>query len=136
MLNAKSSPSVVNFSGAPGTLVSADGHDSNGDTGDNEKLGAPNWVAIPSDPQPRDQACTAIIGNALFVAGGVDNGNEQDSTETYKVLTNAWSPKATIPNWVTYGAGATVKGLFYCFGGGSSNTYEGSYYSYTQVYHP
>jgi N-acetylneuraminic acid mutarotase len=121
------------------TVISADGYNPNtGDTGDNEAydITTNSWRALTFDPQPRDEACTASIGGQLYVAGGVHNGVERDSTEEFKLSSNSWTTKATMPNWVTYAAGTTQKGLFYCFGGGSSNTFQGSYFTYVQIYQP
>jgi uncharacterized repeat protein (TIGR03803 family) len=136
MLDTKSEPSV----GVIGsTIVSADGYNpANGDTGDNEAydVATNSWSALTPDPQPRDEACSAAIGGNLYVSGGVDSGNENNSTEAYTLSSNKWTTLTTMPQWVSYGAGATEGGQLYCFGGGSSNTFGGSYYTNVQIYQP
>jgi uncharacterized repeat protein (TIGR03803 family) len=136
MLDTKSEPAV----GVIGTtIISADGYNpSTGDTGDNEAYSVTNnaWTALTSDPQPRDEACSAAIGGNLYVSGGVNDGNENNSAEAFTLSSNKWTSLTTMPQWVTYGAGATEGGLLYCFGGGNNNQFGGQFYTNVQIYQP
>jgi large repetitive protein len=142
MLLGKSEPSAGVFESKTGgfTIAVADGYNPTvGDTGDNESYSVSDnsWSALKDDPQPRDEACSAAIGGELFVAGGVDDGSSPLSlTEAYNVTTNVWESKASIPRPVTYAAGGAYKNLMYCFGGGSSNVFTGTYYNNVQIFKP
>ncbi|MEJ0045851.1 MAG: hypothetical protein WDN04_06815 [Rhodospirillales bacterium] len=123
-----------------GTIVAADGYTAGGDTGDNESLtiGGANWVALASDPTPRNGACTGAIGGNLYVADGDNNANAPISVvESYNLKKNKWSALPAMPHTVTDMSFVVYNKQLYCIGGGSSATpFQGSAFTYVQVYTP
>jgi len=121
-------------------IVAADGYASNGDHGDNEAYdittNAP-WTSLASDPNPRNGACSGVIGSNLYVAGGLPNGVPPATgvTEYYNPSKNIWSkPLSPMPTAAAVANGSVVySGKLYCFAG-TGQTYEPV--QYVQIYQP
>jgi N-acetylneuraminic acid mutarotase len=111
LLVGKSQPSV----GLVGTtIVAADGFTASGNTGDNEGYDATtnSWTALPSDPRPRNGACTGAIGTKLYVGDG-----NTKSSESFNLSKNKWHGLAHMPQPATFAGGAVYGGQLFCFGG-------------------
>ena len=122
------------------TIVAADGYTASGDTGNNEGYDASHnsWSSLMTDPNPRNEACTAGKGARLLVLGGSLGGlNSTSISGSYNITKNAWRTLASMPHAATAPGSALNNGLLYCFGG-SDNTlpFQGTVFNYVQIYHP
>jgi hypothetical protein len=129
--------------GALGTrIVAADGRTGMGDPGDTESysLATASWSTLTPDPTGRDNSCAGAIGaTQLYVAGGRVPGGvgtpALDLNESFKIVNNAWTMLASMPQR-TQGPGSTVySGRLYCFGGQASQGSQVAL-SNVQIYQP
>jgi N-acetylneuraminic acid mutarotase len=88
--------------------------------------GLDTWNAVPSLPQPRWAHCACVVGDAMYVLGGVEEDEECDEPTVSSVLkfdsrTQIWSEVAPMPA-ERDNAGACVLGNdIYIFGGNADN---------------
>ena len=79
---------------------------------------ADRWRAMPSMPTARGAASGAVIGDALFVAGGMGAGGEVlDVVERFDFRTRRWERVADMPSAREHAAGAVAGGRMYVLGG-------------------
>jgi uncharacterized repeat protein (TIGR03803 family) len=121
------------------TIVAADGYTTSGDTGDNEgyNVSTSTWSALTADPSPRNASCSGALLGLLYVAGGLNNGTPQTTTninESFNTTSNKWTSQAALPTAALWQASAVANGLLYCFGGQPSN--QGAVINNVQIYQP
>jgi N-acetylneuraminic acid mutarotase len=121
------------------TIVAADGF-SGSDTGDTEAydLVTNTWSSLKSDPNPRNGACSGVIGSLLYVSDGNASGNNPIAVmESFNLKKNVWKSLAAMPNTVTDAGSAVYKSKLYCFGGGNNAVPPNdTVYNYVQIYQP
>jgi N-acetylneuraminic acid mutarotase len=76
------------------------------------------WRDMPSMPTARGAASAGVIGDVLYVAGGVgENGRVLNTLEAFDFTTGTWERKADMPTAREHAAYAAAAGRFYVFGG-------------------
>ena len=60
---------------------------------------------------------SALIGDKMYVAGGIVSGATVDNTFEYDITNNAWTEKAAMPSGRNHAAGIGYNDKFYLFGG-------------------
>jgi len=123
------------------TIVAADGDTTSGDTGDNEgyDVSTNTWSPLTSDPAPRNASCYGPLSGLLYVAGGSNSGEVQQSVnESFSLNGNRWDTSlAAMPQATIAPGSAVTGGLLYCIGGSSSGQIgQGTLYNNVQIYQP
>lgn len=75
------------------------------------------WTQLASMPTARSENTAAVVGQAIYVAGGF--GGEQ-SLESYDTTTNTWKLRADLPAPRHHLMSSAFEGKVYIFGGASS----------------
>jgi Kelch motif len=77
-----------------------------------------SWSELPPMPTPRGAAAGAVIGDTLYVAGGMTrNGRLSNAFEAFDFRTERWRRLAPIPTPREHMIGAAVDGAVYVAGG-------------------
>jgi hypothetical protein len=77
-----------------------------------------SWSELPPMPTPRGAAAGAVIGDTLYVAGGMTrNGRLSSALEAFDLRTERWRRLADIPTPREHMIGAAVGGDLYVAGG-------------------
>jgi uncharacterized protein (TIGR03437 family) len=80
---------------------------------------SPNsWTMGASMPTPRNVAFTGVIGQKIYVVGGVNASGFLNVNEVYDTTSNSWTTAAPMPTARGSGAGAVVNNILYTIGGG------------------
>jgi len=141
MLVAKSDLAVTRMKTQ---IVATDGLTEAGETGDNEAFAEP-WQPLAADPMARSAVCSGAVKGELYLAGGWNGESSLNLTEAFDLKTNEWTTLASMPQPVAAAVSVmyetVVDGVknytLYCFGGGDTTTpFQGSSYSYVQIYQP
>jgi N-acetylneuraminic acid mutarotase len=78
------------------------------------------WSELPPMPTARGAAASAVIGDTLYVAGGMAQGGRlSGALEAFDFRTERWRRLADIPTPREHMIGAAVDGVFYVAGGRS-----------------
>jgi N-acetylneuraminic acid mutarotase len=81
------------------------------------------WSELPSMPTPRGAAASAVIGDTLYVAGGMTrNGRLSNVLEAFDFRTEEWRRLADMPTPREHMIGAAVEGSFFVAGGRTLTT--------------
>jgi N-acetylneuraminic acid mutarotase len=76
------------------------------------------WSTRAPMPTPRGAAATGVIGDTVYVAGGMGlNGRILHELEALDLRTGKWRRRASMPTAREHLAGAALDGRFYAFGG-------------------
>lgn len=76
------------------------------------------WSRLPSAPTARGAAAGAVIGDTLYVAGGMtSNGRLTPALEAFDLREEKWTTLADMPTEREHMVGAAVDGAFYVAGG-------------------
>jgi N-acetylneuraminic acid mutarotase len=77
-----------------------------------------SWNDLPPMPTPRGAAASAVIGDTLYVAGGMThNGRLSNALEAFDFRTERWRRLADMPTPREHTIGAAVDGSMYVAGG-------------------
>jgi len=79
--------------------------------------GRDRWVRLPSLPTPRGAVAAAVVGDRLYVAGGMAAGIALSVVEAYDFGTGRWQRVANLPAAREHIAGVSLGGRFYVVGG-------------------
>ena len=99
-----------------------------------------SWTTLTPMPTPRAAAAAAVIGSAIFVAGGRDvgggpcSGNPLDVVERYDIATDTWTTVAPLPMPISDAAAVATGGKLYIIGGCNGDTF--TFFNTVLVYNP
>lgn len=79
--------------------------------------GRDRWVRLPPLPTPRGAVAAAVVGDRLYVAGGMSAGVALRVVEAYDFATGRWQRVADLPAAREHIAGVSLGGRFYVVGG-------------------
>lgn len=79
--------------------------------------GTDRWVRLPPLPTPRGAVATAVVGDRLYVAGGMAAGTALTTVEAYDFGDRRWHRVADMPGPREHIAGTSLDGRFYVIGG-------------------
>jgi hypothetical protein len=79
--------------------------------------GRDRWVRLPPLPTARGAVAAAVVGDRLYVAGGMANGVALRVVEAYDFGDRRWHRVADLPAAREHIAGASLGGRFYVVGG-------------------
>ncbi len=84
--------------------------------------GRDRWVRLPSMPTPRGAGAAAVVGDRLYVAGGMAAGVPLRVVEAFDFGTGRWERVADLPAAREHIAGVSLGGRFYVVGGRNRQT--------------
>jgi uncharacterized protein (TIGR03437 family) len=79
-----------------------------------------SWAAGASMPTARQGPFTGVIGNNIYVVGGLSNTSILNVNEIYNTTTGTWSTGTPIPTPRYLGASAVVNNILYAIGGANN----------------
>ena len=80
------------------------------------------WSRMPSMPSPRSAVAAEVIGDRLYVAGGLYRAQPLRTLEIYDFKTGRWSRGSDMPSAREHVASAVVGGNLYVIGGRDRST--------------
>lgn len=80
------------------------------------------WSRMPSMPSRRSAVAEGVIGERLYVAGGLHRGQPQRTLEVYDFRTGRWSQGPDMPSAREHVASAVAGGKLYVLGGRNRRT--------------
>lgn len=83
---------------------------------------ANRWSELPPLPTRRGAVAVGVVGDRLYVAGGMANGTALPTVEAYDFGDGRWVRVADMPSAREHIAGAVVDGEFYVIGGRNRQT--------------
>jgi uncharacterized protein (TIGR03437 family) len=84
---------------------------------------APNsWATGASMPTPRQGPATGVIGQKIYVIGGLNSSGVLNLNEVYDPAMDSWTTAAPMPTARFVPASAVVNNILYAMGGSSSET--------------
>ncbi|MCT7657441.1 serine/threonine-protein kinase [Mycobacterium deserti] len=87
---------------------------------------APAWRALPDAPTERLMMAWTVLGDEIWVAGGMRHGETLQTVESYNTRTGVWQPQPPLPIPLHHAAAATYKGEMVVLGGATDNIAEPS----------
>lgn len=84
--------------------------------------GEDRWVRLPSLPTPRGAVAAAVVGDRLYVAGGMAAGVPLRVVEAYDFGDGRWQRVADLPADREHISGVSLDGEFYVVGGRNRQT--------------
>jgi len=79
--------------------------------------GSRSWSKLAPMPTARGAVAVGVVGDVLYVAGGMRSGRAVRTVEAYDFKTGRWRRVADMPRSREHAAGAVVGGRFYVVGG-------------------
>ncbi|MDY7021336.1 MAG: kelch repeat-containing protein, partial [Cyanobacteriota bacterium] len=121
--SAVENPAVVSYEGQ--IYVFGGSENPFSDTVSNAAVFDPvtsSWSTLPDMPTPRGGATAQVIGDEIYVMGGLgDNGASLDTVEIYDPLTGSWSSGTNLQTRRDNPGSAVIDDQLYVFGGRTRN---------------
>lgn len=80
-------------------------------------VGERRWESLPPMPTARGAVAVGVVGDRLYVAGGMRSGRPVRTVEAYDFRRRSWSTVADLPVSREHIAGAVAGGRLYVIGG-------------------
>ncbi len=87
---------------------------------------APEWRVLPDAPTDRLMMAWAVLGDEIWVAGGMRHGDTLQTVESYNTKTGAWQTQPPLPIPLHHATGANYRGEMVVIGGASDNLADAS----------
>ena len=87
---------------------------------------APEWRALPNAPTERLMMAWTVIGDEIWVAGGMRHGETLQTVESYNAKTGVWQPQPPLPIPLHHATATTYRGEMVVIGGASENLADAS----------
>ena len=87
---------------------------------------APEWRVLPDAPTDRLMMAGAVVGDEIWVAGGMRHGEMLPTVESYNTKTGAWQPRPPLPIPLHHATAAAYRGEMVVIGGASDNLADAS----------
>lgn len=87
---------------------------------------APEWRALPNGPTERLMMASAVLGDEIWIAGGMRHGETLQTVESYNTATGAWRPQPALPIPLHHATAANYRGEMVVMGGASDNLADAS----------
>lgn len=78
---------------------------------------APQWRSLPDAPSARLMTAWAVLGDEIWVAGGMRHGETLQTVESYNTQTGEWKTQPPLPIPLNHATGATYRGAMVVIGG-------------------
>lgn len=87
---------------------------------------APEWRALPDAPTERLMMASAVLGDEIWVAGGMTHGETLATVQTYNAKTGVWADKPPLPIPLHHATAAAYRGEMVVIGGATDNLADAS----------
>jgi serine/threonine protein kinase/N-acetylneuraminic acid mutarotase len=87
---------------------------------------APEWRALPDAPTARLMMAWTVLGDEIWIAGGMRHGETLQTVESYNTRTGAWQEQPPLPIPLHHATAATYRGEMVVIGGTSENLADAS----------
>ena len=87
---------------------------------------APEWRALPNAPTERLMMAWTVVGDEIWIAGGMRHGETLQTVESYNARTGAWQPQPPLPIPLHHATATTYRGEMVVIGGASENLADAS----------
>lgn len=87
---------------------------------------ASQWRSLPDAPTPRLMMAWTVLGDKIWIMGGLREGVALTTVESYEPRTGAWETGPPLPIPLHHAAAATYRGEVVVLGGASDNIADGS----------
>ncbi len=87
---------------------------------------APEWRSLPDAPTERLMTAWTVLGDEIWVAGGLRHGETLPTVESYNTKTGAWQERPPLPIPLHHATAATYRGEMVVIGGTSDNLADAS----------
>lgn len=80
---------------------------------------APEWRTLPDAPTERLMTAWAVLGDEIWIAGGMRHGEMLATVESYNTKTGAWQERPPLPIPLHHATATTYRGQMVVIGGAS-----------------
>lgn len=87
---------------------------------------ASQWRSLPDAPTPRLMTAWTVLGDKIWILGGLRDGVALTTVESYEPRTGAWETGPPLPIPLHHAAAATYRDEVVVLGGASDNIADGS----------
>lgn len=87
---------------------------------------AAQWRSLPDAPTPRLMTAWAVVGDKVWIMGGLRDGVALQTVESYDPRTGAWQSQPPLPVPLHHAAAAAYRGEVVVLGGASSDITQAS----------
>jgi serine/threonine protein kinase/N-acetylneuraminic acid mutarotase len=78
---------------------------------------APQWRSLPDAPTARLMTAWTVLGDEIWVAGGMSHGETLQTVESYNTQTGEWKTQPPLPIPLNHATAATYRGGMVVIGG-------------------
>ena len=78
---------------------------------------APEWRSLPDAPTARLMTAWTVLGDEIWVAGGMRHGETLQTVQSYNAQTGAWQEQPPLPIPLNHATAATYRGEMVVIGG-------------------
>ena len=75
------------------------------------------WSGLPDMPTPRQNPLVSIVGNSIYVIGGMDNTKTIATVEVFDLKTQTWEKRADVPEPGFFAGSVVYKNKIYILDG-------------------
>jgi N-acetylneuraminic acid mutarotase len=87
---------------------------------------APDWRSLPDAPSARLMMAWTVLGDEIWIAGGMRHGETLQTVESYNTKTEAWQAQPQLPIPLHHATAANYRGEMVVIGGASDNLADAS----------
>jgi N-acetylneuraminic acid mutarotase len=87
---------------------------------------APEWRALPNAPTERLMMAWTVVGDEIWIAGGMRHGETLQTVESYNAKTGVWQPQPPLPIPLHHATATTYRGEMVVIGGANENLADAS----------
>jgi serine/threonine protein kinase/N-acetylneuraminic acid mutarotase len=87
---------------------------------------AAEWRSLPDAPTARLMMAWTVLGDEIWVAGGMSHGEMLQAVESYNTRTGQWQTRPPLPIPLHHATAATYRGEMVVIGGASENLAQAS----------
>ncbi|SEH65188.1 Serine/threonine protein kinase [Mycolicibacterium rutilum] len=87
---------------------------------------AAQWRMLPNAPTERLMMAWAVLGDEIWIAGGMQHGETLATVESFNTRTGAWQQRPPLPIPLHHATATTYRGEMVVIGGASDNLAEAS----------
>jgi N-acetylneuraminic acid mutarotase len=87
---------------------------------------ASEWRALPDAPTDRLMMAWAVLGDEIWIAGGLQHGETLQTVESFDTKTGIWQERPPLPIPLHHATAATYRGDMVVIGGASDNLADAS----------
>jgi serine/threonine protein kinase/N-acetylneuraminic acid mutarotase len=87
---------------------------------------ASEWRVLPDAPTERLMMAWAVLGDEIWIAGGMRHGETLSTVESYNAKTGAWQTRPSLPIPLHHATATTYRGEMVVIGGTSDNLADAS----------